>query len=116
MRDKIIELIKKYRAESEKHWTPEVQYSTRSNKQLSSAYDHFTDDLEKLLQSEKKMSEKLKEALRDTIINTSRIIKTTTQYDPAGSTYKIDWHDRVKRWAELCDLDLDKYDPFRYFK
>ncbi|MBU0977089.1 MAG: hypothetical protein KKD18_01605 [Nanoarchaeota archaeon] len=59
-------------------------------------------------------TEKLKAALRDAIINTNRIIKTRKTYDPAGSTYDIDWLDRVKEWAKLCDLDLDKYDPFYY--
>lgn len=59
--------------------------------------------------------ENLKKALRDAILNTNRIDRKIIDFDPAGSTYKVDWIDRVKEWAELCDLDLEKYDPF-YFK
>ena len=54
----------------------------------------------------------LKKALRQAILDTKRMIETCIDYDPAEPTYEIDWSDRVKDWAKLCDLDLDKYDPF----
>jgi len=57
------------------------------------------------------LTEKLKRALRAAILKTNRTITKCTDYDPAGSTYEIDWTDEVKEWASLCDLDLEKYDP-----
>ena len=53
----------------------------------------------------------LKKALRQAILDTKRMTETYID-DPAGSTSEIKWPNRVKDWAKLCDLDLDKYDPF----
>jgi len=53
----------------------------------------------------------LKEALRTAILNTNRVSDRCIDYDPAGSTYEIDWTNEVKEWAKLCDLDLEKHDP-----
>jgi len=49
MKDKIIALITKYRAESERLWNPETGYSSGYARGHSVAYDHVADDLEKLL-------------------------------------------------------------------
>lgn len=38
--------------------------------------------------------EKLKEALRFAILNTSRVSKRLVDYDSAGSTYEVDWLQR----------------------
>ena len=54
----------------------------------------------------------LKEALWTAILTTNRVSDRCVDYDPAGSTYEIDWTDEVKEWAKLCDLDLEKHDPF----
>lgn len=59
--------------------------------------------------------EKLKKALKSAILNTNRACSKLVDYDSAGSTYEIDWLNRVKEWAKLCDLDLEKHDPF-YFQ
>ncbi len=53
----------------------------------------------------------LKKALQAAILKTNRTVTRCIDYDPAGSTYEIDWTDEVKEWAKLCDLDLEKYDP-----
>ena len=52
MKAKIIELIKKYRAESEDCWTPENGYDSKYSHGLSVAYDDAADDLEELLKAE----------------------------------------------------------------
>lgn len=52
MKDKIISLIKEFRAESERNWTPAVGYKDGYARGYSVAYDHATDELEKLLKSE----------------------------------------------------------------
>ncbi len=52
--------------------------------------------------------EKAKQAA---ILKTNRTVTRHIDYDPAGSTYEIDWTDEVKEWAKLCGLDLEKYDP-----
>ena len=55
MKDKIITLIKKYRAESERFWTPTAGYPSDYARAHSVAYDHVADDLEELLkESEEK--------------------------------------------------------------
>lgn len=54
----------------------------------------------------------LKAALREAILSTYRVSRRTVEYDPAGSTYEIEWTDQVKGWAKLCDLDLEKHEPF----
>lgn len=56
-------------------------------------------------------TEKLKKALRDAILNTNRTTKRIIDYDAAGSTCEIDWLERIKEMANLCDLDLSKHDP-----
>ena len=58
--------------------------------------------------------EALKKALREAILTRQRIKKRTVEADPAGNVYEIDWSDKVRGWAELCDLDLEKYDPCYY--
>lgn len=50
MKDKLIELIKKYRAESGKLWTPTGGYANWTNRATSLTYDKCADDLEKLVQ------------------------------------------------------------------
>lgn len=57
-----------------------------------------------------------KAALRKAILSTSRSKAECTDYDPAGSTYEVDWLPEVKEWAKLADLDLEKYDPGFYQK
>jgi len=59
-------------------------------------------------------NEKLKEALRNAILDTSRVGKTVVDYDEVGSTFEVDWLEKVKEWARLCDLDLETQDPFPY--
>lgn len=56
----------------------------------------------------------LKEALRETILNRSRVTRRTVEVDPAGNTYDYDWMPWVRRAAALCELDLDRYDPSHY--
>lgn len=51
--------------------------------------------------------EVLKNALKSAILERSRI--THRNVDNS-----IDWSKDVKCWANLCDLDLDYYDPFFY--
>ena len=53
MKDKIIELIKIYRAENESYWNQVTGYMDGFSKGYSIAYVHVTDDLEKLLKSMK---------------------------------------------------------------
>jgi len=53
MRDKIICLIKKFRAESERMWGPETGYDSGYFRGYSVAYDRCADDLEELLKSMK---------------------------------------------------------------
>ncbi len=48
MKEKIISLIKKYRAASEKRWIPVHGYKTEFAHGQSNAYDRCADDLEKL--------------------------------------------------------------------
>lgn len=58
---------------------------------------------------------KLKEALRQAILNTHRVDSRCVEVDPAaGSTYELTWSNDVKRWAALCDLDLSEHDPCYY--
>lgn len=56
----------------------------------------------------------LKAALRKAIVNRTRAKKKLVEFDPAGSTYDIDWTNETKEWASLCDLDLDQIDPSYY--
>lgn len=49
MRDQIVGLIKKYRAASEKCWTPDGGYRSHHHAGQSYAYSKCADDLEKLL-------------------------------------------------------------------
>lgn len=53
----------------------------------------------------------LKKALRIAIVDRARVNKRTVEVDPAGNVYEYDWLPRVREWARLCDLDLDKVDP-----
>jgi len=55
--------------------------------------------------------EALKEALRKAIVTKKRLVYQLDEYDPTGSTYKVEWTDEAKAWAKLCDLDLKQYDP-----
>ena len=57
---------------------------------------------------------KLKEALRSAILDRHRVTRKCVDYDPAGSTYEMDWSPKVKEWAKLCGMDLDEYDPNFY--
>jgi len=57
---------------------------------------------------------KLRGALVCAILQRQRASKVCVDYDPAGSTYEVDWLPEVKGWAELCELDLEKHDPFFY--
>ncbi|MBU0977087.1 MAG: hypothetical protein KKD18_01595 [Nanoarchaeota archaeon] len=54
MRDKIIKLIKKYRAESERLWNPVNGYPTVYAHGRSIAYGDCADDLEELLKSDER--------------------------------------------------------------
>ena len=58
--------------------------------------------------------EALKSALREAILNTVRVRRRCIEYDPAGSTYEVDWTPDAKRWAALCDLDLEDREPMCY--
>ena len=58
--------------------------------------------------------EKLKQALREAILDTGRISRRTIEVDSAGNIYEIDWLPRVKAWADLCGLDLEDIDPCYY--
>jgi hypothetical protein len=59
--------------------------------------------------------DRLKAALKSAILDRSRVTSKCVDFDPgAGSTYEIDWMPKVKEWAALCDLDLDKHDPSSY--
>lgn len=58
--------------------------------------------------------EVLKVALRCAILNTRRTKTKIIKSDPAGSAYEIDWTDDTKKWAKLCDLDLETHDPFHF--
>ena len=58
--------------------------------------------------------EKLKQALRESILDTGRISRRTVDIDSAGNVYEIDWLPRVKAWSDLCGLDLEKHDPCYY--
>lgn len=53
----------------------------------------------------------LKAALRTAILETHRVNIRCVNYDPAGSTYEADFSPEVRRWAVLCDLDLEQYTP-----
>lgn len=52
MKDKIIDLIKKFRAESEKHWSPETGYKDGYARGWSVAKGYDADALEKLLKED----------------------------------------------------------------
>jgi len=54
MKAKIIDLIKKYRAESERDWSPNDGYRYPYAQQHAEDCDHFADDLEGLLKEEEK--------------------------------------------------------------
>ncbi len=56
----------------------------------------------------------LRKALAEAMFNRSHVKETCVDYDPAGSTYDLDWMPHVKEWAVLCGVDLEKYDPFFY--
>jgi len=60
----LIELIKKYRAESERGWTPEGGYKTKYLQGHSHAYDKCADDLEKLVQQGDKVIEGIENMIR----------------------------------------------------
>jgi len=49
MKDKLIELIKKYRAASEKRWSATHGYKNEFAHGQSNAYDRCADDLEELV-------------------------------------------------------------------
>lgn len=49
MKAKIIDLIKKYRAESKRYWAPTTGYGNGYARGNSVAYDYCADDLEELL-------------------------------------------------------------------
>jgi hypothetical protein len=55
MKEKIIELIKDCRAESEKRWHPVHGYKNKRERDDSNAYDRCADALEKLLQEDKEV-------------------------------------------------------------
>jgi len=57
MKDKIIELIKKYQAESERNWTPATGYVDGYARGYSIAFGRCADDLEELLKSDKEGDE-----------------------------------------------------------
>lgn len=60
--------------------------------------------------------EETKAALRKAILSKGRVKSECVDYDPAGSTYEVDWLPEVKEWAKLADLDLDKHDPAFYWR
>ena len=53
MKTKIIDLIKEYRAESERLWDPEKGYDNEFSHGKAVACDRFADELEKLLKESK---------------------------------------------------------------
>jgi len=53
----------------------------------------------------------LKSALRQAILDTSRVVRRCIEVDSSGNSYELDWSDRVKEWAKLCDLDLEQCEP-----
>lgn len=56
----------------------------------------------------------LKQALCEAILDTGRVSRRTVEVDPAGNVYEIDWLPKVKAWANLCDLNLEDYNPSYY--
>ena len=56
----------------------------------------------------------LEVALRDAIRDVHRVTRRTVEVDPAGNTNEIDWTDQVRRWADLCYLDLTGMSPEAY--
>lgn len=56
----------------------------------------------------------LRKALAEAMFNRSHVKETCVDYDPAGSTYDLEWMPHIKEWAALCNVDLEKYDPFFY--
>ncbi len=55
--------------------------------------------------------EALKQALRESILTTTRTVRSNFKYDPAGSSWDEDWSPQVYQWAALCNLDLSKHKP-----
>lgn len=47
-----------------------------------------------------------KEALRKAILSKGRVKAECTDYDPAGSTYEVDWLPEVKEWAKRPNTKL----------
>lgn len=71
-----------------------------------------TDSMERMVRA----LEETKNALRKAILIQGRVKSECVDYDPAGSTYQVDWLPEVKEWAKLADLDLDKHDPDFYWR
>jgi hypothetical protein len=59
-------------------------------------------------------NDRLRQALKAAILSTRRTVSRCVDYDPAGSTYEVDWLPMVREWAGLCGLDLTKHDPEHY--
>lgn len=55
----------------------------------------------------------LEVALRDALRDTRRVLRIRA-IDPETNTYEYDWTDQVKRWADLCLLDLTGMSPEAY--
>lgn len=53
--------------------------------------------------------ERLKAALRVAILDTKRVANYKIE---APDTFRLEWSDRTREWAALCDLDLDQYNPW----
>ena len=60
--------------------------------------------------------EATKAALREAILDRSRVRTVCSDVDPSGSAYEVTWREDVRKWAKLADLDLDKHNPFSYWR
>lgn len=57
----------------------------------------------------------LKAALRAAILSTHRVSSQCLRSNSDGNPiFELAFTAEVRRWAALCDLDLEKYDPSRY--
>lgn len=58
--------------------------------------------------------ETVRAALAQAIFCRSLTTKHCIDYDPAGSTYEVDWTPEAKKWCELAGVDLTNREPIFY--
>ena len=61
--------------------------------------------------------EKIKEpkkALRKAIFDLSRVDRVYVKRGKHFDTCDFEWNKQVRKWATLCDFDIDNYDPGLY--